>query len=77
MALAEDAERVRRNFDSTNTDEFLNVLSRIQQSLRTTSTRTYLDTKITAARSAESDERQKLCKKLLPYFDWYLSGVYN
>lgn len=74
MTLAGDVERIRTNFDSTDTDEFLDVLSRIQQELRTPDTSTYLEKKITAVRSAKFQERQKLCKKLLPYLAWYMSG---
>lgn len=75
MTLAEDVKRVHTNFDSVDTVEFLDVLSRIQQKLRTPDTRAYLEKKITAVRSAQFEERKELCRKLMPYLAWHMSGA--
>ena len=74
MTLADDAARVRSDFDSTDTAEFLDIVSRIRDSLRTGETKSYLAKKLDAARSATPAERRGACRNLLPYLDWYLSG---
>ncbi len=74
MTLREDATRARDCFDSTDASEFLDVISRVRDRLNTEQTRQYLDGKIQAARNADPDKRQALCKNLLPYLEWYLCG---
>ena len=74
MTLAGEAARVRSNFDSTDPAEFLDIVSRIRDSLRTGQTKSYLAKKIEAARSVAPAERRGMCQNLLPYLDWYLSG---
>ena len=74
MTLAEDAARLRAGFDSADSAKFLDTVSRIRDRLCTAQTKAYLDTKLEAARLAEPAERQKMCRNLLPYLDWYLSG---
>ena len=75
MTLVEDAVRTRSGFESVGTDEFLDILYRIRNELRTPITQQYLDGKMAAIRSAEPAERRQLCKNLLPYLDWYISGA--
>ncbi|MXX20252.1 MAG: hypothetical protein F4Y82_01700 [Cenarchaeum sp. SB0665_bin_23] len=77
MTLTEDAERIYTDSDHVSVEEFLDVLSRIGNELRTADTKEYLEKKIIAVRSAEPKERQKLCKKLLPYLAWYMSRSNN
>lgn len=77
MTLAEDVERIYTNPDHASVEEFLDVLSHIWNELRTTDTKKYLEKKIIAVRSAEPKERQKLCKKLLPYLAWHMSRSNN
>ena len=74
MALAEDAARIRSRFDSADTAEFLEIVSRIRDRLHTEQTREYLGKKLEAARLADPSERREMCRNLLPYLDWYLSG---
>ena len=74
MTLADEAARASSNFDSTDPAEFLDIVSRIRDSLRTGQTKSYLDKKLEAARSAAPAERRRMCRNLLPYLDWYLSG---
>lgn len=74
MTLTEDAVRIRSRFDSADTAEFLDIISRIRDRLHTQQTREYLGKKLEAARLAEPSERREMCRNLLPYLDWYLSG---
>lgn len=73
MTLTDDAARARSEFDSTDPAEFLDIVTRIRDSLRTGQTKSYLDKKLEAARSATPAERRVMCRNLLPYLDWYLS----
>lgn len=74
MTLADDAARIRSGFDSADTAEFLGVVSRIRDQLHTQQTREYLGKKLEAARLADPSERREMCRNLLPYLDWYISG---
>jgi hypothetical protein len=74
LTLAEDAARIRSGFDSIDTEEFLDVVSHIRDRLHTGQTREYLGKKLEAARLADPSERRGMCRNLLPYLDWYLSG---
>ena len=74
LTLADDAARVRSDFDSTDAAEFLDTVSRIRNSLRTGETKSYLAKKLDAVRFAPPAERRVMCRNLLPYLDWYLSG---
>lgn len=73
MTLADDVVRARSNFDSADLGEFLNIVARVRDELRTNHTRKYLGEKIESARCAEPEKRLPACKKLLPYLDWYLA----
>ena len=72
--MAEDAAKARSDFDSTDPAEFLDIVSSIRDSLRTGQTKEYLGKKLDAARLAAPAERRDMCRNLLPYLDWYLSG---
>ena len=74
MTLVDEAERMRSGFDSADPDGFLDLVERIRTELRTAPAREYLAGKIEAARSAQPAERRRLCKALLPYLDWYITG---
>lgn len=73
MTLVDDIIRARSDFDSADLDEFLNIVTRVRDELRTNHTRKYLEEKIESARCAEPEKRRLACKKLLPYLDWYLA----
>ena len=74
MTLVDEAERMRSGFYSADLGGFLDLAERIRDELRTAPAREYLTGKIAAARSAEPAERRRLCRALLPYLDWYISG---
>ncbi len=56
-------------------DDLLDILDRVCQELRTADTREYLRSKINAARNVTPQERHTVCKKLLPYLDWYVKKL--
>ena len=73
MTLADDVIRARSDFDSADLGEFLSIVARVRDELRTSHTRKYLGEKIESARRAEPEKRRLACKKLLPYLEWYLA----
>lgn len=80
MTLVDESERMRSGFDSADLGGFLDLVERIRGELRTEPARQYLAGKVAAARSAAPAERRRLCRALLPYLDWYISGkcfIYN
>lgn len=75
MTLKDQAKQAFDNFDTTSTDEFLNIIQQIQTKLTNNLTKEYLQEKILALKAAQSeDEKRKLCQKLKPYLDWYVQG---
>ena len=73
MTLADDVIRARSDFDSADLGEFLSIVARVRDELRTSHTRKYLGEKIESAHRAKPEKRRLACKKLLPYLDWYLA----
>jgi len=76
MQLAAQAKQILENFKSINSEDFLTALNQIQNTFQNDVTRQYLlgKTKVISETIGEV-EKKKLCKNLLPYFDWYLQGL--
>ena len=76
MSLEANVRKTLNDFDSVSSDEFLEILDQIMLEFKSNLTVEYLEGKIQKINdlSIES-EKQKNCKLLLPYFDWYLQGL--
>jgi len=76
MSLEQQIQQIITNFESTPTDEFLEILGQIKPFFRNPLISEYLQGKIQKILDAENDmEKKKQCKALLPYLDWYLQGL--
>ena len=76
MSLEFKIKSILNDFDTVSSDEFLEILDQIMLEFKSNLTVEYLEGKIQKINdlSIES-EKQKNCKLLLPYFDWYLQGL--
>ncbi|MHA7733704.1 hypothetical protein [Nitrosopumilus sp. S6] len=75
MSLDEKVSKILENFESTSSDEFVDVLKQIQPQFKSNLTSEYLDGKIQKILDVEDEsEKKKQCKALTPYLDWYLQG---
>lgn len=75
MTLKENTHEILQQFDTTNSDRIIGILSQIQPQLKSNLTRDYLEGKIRGVRDAATEtEKKKLCKALIPYLEWYLQG---
>ena len=75
MGLKEESLEAIAKFDYMDSNALLAVIEQIKPHLKSSLTQEYLDGKITAIKKSDSeDERKKLCKNLIPYLDWYISG---
>ena len=75
MTLKEDVSNILNNFDSTSSEKIVQTLNEIKSNFKSDLTSDYLQGKIKTVLSASDEsEKKKLCKALLPYFDWYLQG---
>jgi|TARA_B110000438_G_scaffold262816_1_gene274379 hypothetical protein len=76
MSLEIDVKSILNNFDASSSDEFLKILRQIMLEFKSTLTVEYLEGKIQKIQQlTDESEKQKNCKLLLPYFDWYLQGL--
>ena len=76
MSLEIDVKSILNNFDASSSDEFLKILRQIMLEFKSTLTVEYLEGKIQKIHQlTDESEKQKNCKLLLPYFDWYLQGL--
>ena len=76
MSLEIDVKTILNNFDASSSDEFLKILRQIMLEFKSTLTVEYLEGKIQKIQQlTDESEKQKNCKLLLPYFDWYLQGL--
>ena len=76
MSLRDKVSQILNDFDNTSSDKLLEILTQIQQHLKSDITQTYLHGKIQVILGINDDtEKKKLCKNLKPYFDWYLQGT--
>ena len=76
MSLRDKVSQILNDFDNTSSDKLLEILTQIQQHLKSDITQNYLHGKIQVILGTHDDiEKKKLCKNLKPYFDWYLQGT--
>jgi hypothetical protein len=76
MSLQDEVRQILNDFDSVSSDKILEILTQIQQLLKSDITQNYLQGKIQAILGINDDaEKKKLCKNLKPYLDWYLQGT--
>lgn len=76
MSLPDKVRQILNDFDNSSPDEILEVLAKIQPTLKSDITRNYMQGKIQGILGINDDaEKKKLCKNLKPYLDWYLQGI--
>ena len=69
-------KQILKNFEETSSEDILEILNQIQIKFQNQITRNYLKGKLLAISDTPSEsEKKKLCKNLIPYFDWYLQGL--
>lgn len=68
-------KKISNEFDSASVNDILNALEEIKGHFKSELTKNYLQGKIQSIKEAKNEsEQKKLCKNMLPYFDWYLQG---
>ena len=76
MSLEVKVKQILKNFEETSSEEILEILNQIQIKLQSQITRNYLKGKLMVISDTPNEsEKKKLCKNLIPYFDWYLQGL--
>ena len=76
MSLEIKVRNIISNFESTSSDEFLEILEQIMLEFKSDLTVEYLKGKVIKIVELSSEsEKKKQCKLLLPYYDWYLQGL--
>ena len=76
MSLEIEVRNIVNDFESTSSDEFLEILEQIMLEFKSDLTVEYLKGKIKKIVELSSEsEKKKQCKLLLPYYDWYLQGL--
>ena len=76
MSLEIKIKNILEDFDSTSSNEFLEILDQIILEFKSNLTVEYLNGKIQNIMDVSTEsEKKKQCKLLLPYFDWYLQGL--
>lgn len=75
MSLTEQIKQIQSNFENTESEKVLEIVDEIRSHLKSDLTKDYLQSKIKSISEVTDEaEKKKLCKTLLPYFDWYLQG---
>ena len=73
MSFENKIIRILENFEESSSNEIMEILNHIKNQFHSKITRDYLQGKLqTISDSPTEEERKILCKKLKPYFDWYL-----
>ena len=76
MSLEIKIKQILENFDQKSSTEILELLNQILIQFQSPITQDYLKEKLKVISNiSDEDEKKKLCKKLKPYFDWYLQGL--
>jgi hypothetical protein len=76
MSLEIKAKQILDNFESSSSNDIVEVLNQIQGTFQSKITQDYLQGKLKKILDAsEEDQKKKLCKNLKPYLDWYLQGL--
>ena len=75
MSLEIKIKQILENFEEKSTQEILELLNQILIKFQSPITQDYLKEKLKVISNIpDEDEKKKHCKKLKPYFDWYLQG---
>jgi hypothetical protein len=75
MLLQDEVKQILNDFDNVSTEKIIEILTQIQQYLKSDITQNYLQGKIQVILDTnDNDEKKKSCKNLKPYLDWYLQG---
>jgi len=75
MSLEIKIKQILENFEEKSSQEILELLNQILITFQSPITQDYLKGKLKVISNIpDEDEKKKLCKKLKPYFDWYLQG---
>jgi hypothetical protein len=76
MSLEIKAKQILDNFESSSSNDIVEVLNQIQGTFQSKITQDYLQGKLKKILGAsEEDQKKKLCKNLKPYLDWYLQAL--
>ena len=75
MSLDEQIKQIQSDFENTSPDVILKTVDEIRGHFKSDLTKDYLQAKLKIiSEISDESEKKKLCKTLLPYFDWYLQG---
>jgi len=76
LSLEVKVKQILKNFEETSSEDILEILNQIQIKFQSQIIRTYLKGKLVVISDPTNEsEKKKLCKNLIPYFDWYLQGL--
>ena len=76
MSLENEIKEILENFEQTSSERILEILNQIKPFFKNELISEYLQGKIQKILDSDDDvEKKKLCKALMPYFDWYLQGL--
>ena len=77
MSLETEIKEILENFEQTSSERILEILNQIKPFFKNELISEYLQGKIQKILDSDVDdvEKKKLCKALVPYFDWYLQGL--
>ncbi len=76
MTLENEIKEILENFEQTSSERILEILNQIKPFFKNELISEYLQGKIQKILDSDDDvEKKKLCRALLPYFDWYLQGL--
>jgi len=75
LSIYPKVEQILNNFDIVSSDDIIEILIKIQPTLKSAIMQNYLQGKTqTILGINDTDEKTKLCKNLRPYLDWYFQG---
>jgi hypothetical protein len=75
MIQKDDLDKFLKNYESIETSKLVEILSIIQNSLKSEITQNYLKKKIILMKdSTEESEKRTMSASMKPYLEWYLQG---
>ncbi len=76
MSLEVQIKQTLVDFENTPSENILKILNQIKPQFKSELISEYLQGKIQKILDADNEpEKKKQCKALMPYLDWYLSGL--
>ena len=76
MSLENEIKEILDDFEQTSSERILETLNQIKPFFKNELISEYLQGKIQKILDSDDGvEKKKLCKALVPYFDWYLQGL--